>query len=105
MAFYLVTAKLKENKKQELKENLKRSAFLAMEPFGRAISKSLENARIRDDGYIVWEEEDYCSPPLKQERAAVLDNYFVNIDVEAVKKGEGWDKISDLPKLFPELTE
>jgi hypothetical protein len=28
------------------------------------------------------EEEDYCSPPLAQERAAVLDTYFDDITVE-----------------------
>jgi hypothetical protein len=30
----------------------------------------------------VWEEEDYCRPPLAQEREAVLDHYFEELSVE-----------------------
>ena len=40
-----------------------------MRPFGRSLTYSLEHARLRDDGYAVWEEEDYCAPPLAQERS------------------------------------
>jgi hypothetical protein len=36
-------------------------------------------------------EEDYCSPPLVQERAAVLDLYFDEITVERVDAGTGWE--------------
>ncbi|MBV8830978.1 MAG: hypothetical protein JO108_17290, partial [Acidobacteriaceae bacterium] len=50
-------------------------------------------------GTAVWEEEDYCSPPLAQERAAVLDAYFEKIKVEQVNEGEGWKRIRALPKL------
>ena len=52
---------------------------------------------------MIWEEEDYCSPPLAEERAAVLDAYFEGITVEAVAKGEGWRRVAALPLLFPEL--
>jgi hypothetical protein len=48
----------------------------------------------------VWEEEDYCSPPLAQERAAILDTYFKELDVERVEKNEGWKKIASLPKMW-----
>ncbi len=48
---------------------------------------------------MIWEEEDYCSPPLAQERAAVLDTYFDEIKVEQVNAGEGWKRITKLPKL------
>jgi hypothetical protein len=53
----------------------------------------------------VWEEEDYCSPPLAEERAAVLDDYFEEIEVEKVQKGGGWQQIKNLPKLFPTLAD
>ena len=46
-----------------------------MRPFGRSLTYSLNHAGLRDDGYAVW-EEDYCSPPLAQERAAALDEFF-----------------------------
>lgn len=43
---------------------------------GEALSTGLNNARWQADGIAIWEEEDYCSPPLAMERAAVLDKYF-----------------------------
>ncbi|MCF7885252.1 MAG: hypothetical protein K9M80_02050 [Candidatus Marinimicrobia bacterium] len=104
MAHYLITAKPKEDKLRDLKNKLEKGAFIALEPFGETLTHSLKHARIRENGNAVWEEEDYCSPPLKQERAAVLDDYFVHIDVKPVKEGEGWKRISDLSKLFPNLT-
>ena len=68
MAHYLVTAKPKSDKLGVLLENLRMRAYAPMRPFGKAMTYSLENARLRDDGYAIWEEEDYCSPPLAQER-------------------------------------
>ena len=102
MAYYLVTAKLKSNVK-ELANHLRKNDFINLKPFGKALTFGLKNARIRADGYMVWEEEDYCSPPLKEEKEAVLDRFFDNIKVERVSKGEGWDKIANLPKLFKGL--
>jgi len=51
----------------------------------------------------VWEEEDYCRPPLAEERAAVLDEYFDQLRVERVEHGAGWEQIAALPPLFPTL--
>jgi hypothetical protein len=48
----------------------------------------------------VWEEEDYCTPPLAEERQAVLDDYFQDLRVEPVAEGAGWRKIEQLPYLF-----
>ena len=71
-----------------------------MQPFGNALHYSLENARLDPQGWAVWEEEDYCRPPLAQERAAVLDTYFTDLGVERVEKGEGWEEIETLPKFW-----
>ena len=71
-------------------------------PFGKGMTYSLEKARIREDGYAIWEEEDYCSPPLAEERAAALDEFFDKLKISSVRKGEGWEKIQQLPWLFPE---
>lgn len=60
---------------------------------------------MRADGNAVWEEEDYCTPRLREERAAALDACFDDIRVEAVARGEGWRRIADLPRLFPGLGE
>jgi len=102
MAFYLVSAVPKHGRLDELQERLGRAEFMSLRPFGATLSASLKNARIRKDGVAVWEEEDYCRPPLAEERAAVLDDYFHDLRVEAVAKGEGWSKIETLPRLFPD---
>ncbi|MGH6864986.1 MAG: hypothetical protein ACREDO_02130 [Methyloceanibacter sp.] len=104
MAFYLVTAKPKRNLMGELAERLRRNEFAGMKPFGRALTRGLTHARIRGDGVAVWEEEDYCRPPLAEERAAVLDTYFENLKVETVSEDRGWDRIDALPRLFPGLS-
>jgi hypothetical protein len=105
MAFYLVSAVPKHGGMGELAERLARDEFLGMKPFGGALTYALKNARIRWDGVAVWEEEDYCDPPLAQERDAVLDACFGALRVEAVQEGGGWDRIEDLPRLFPEFEE
>jgi hypothetical protein len=103
MAFYLVKAELKKELRNELKKLLAENAFIDLIPFGRALTFSLRNARIDENMEIVWEEEDYCTPPLAQEKAAVLDYYFEKLQVEKVNKGMGWEQIKTLPKLFPEV--
>jgi hypothetical protein len=100
MAFYLVSA-IPMGRLEELGERLARAECMSSRPFGATFSASLKEARIRKDGVAVWEEEDYCAPPLAQERAAVLD-YFHDLRVEKVKEGEGWSKIEALPRLFPD---
>ncbi|HLE73444.1 MAG TPA: hypothetical protein VI688_04310 [Anaerolineales bacterium] len=74
-----------------------------MRPFGESLHYSLENARLQKNGIAIWEEEDYCRPPLAQERAAVLDDYFTGLKVERVEEGDGWARISDLPDMFRTL--
>jgi hypothetical protein len=103
MAHYLVSAVPRTDRLDELRVRLTRDEFRELQPFGRALTKSLRDARIREDGLAVWEEEDYCRPPLAEERAAVLDAYFNDLEVQMVRQGTGWRQISDLPCLFPEL--
>jgi hypothetical protein len=38
---------------------------------------------------------------LAQERAAVLDEYFEGLSVD---RGSGWQRIAELPPLFPDLS-
>jgi hypothetical protein len=102
MAHYLVRARARPEKLDELAEQLAADAFVDLEPFGRALTKGLRGARI-DGDRVVWEEEDYCAPPLAEERAAVLDEYFDGIAVEPVAEGEGWRRIKALPHLFSHL--
>ena len=103
MAYYLVRANLREGMKEELCEKLENNEFRSLRPFGEALTYSLTHARVDpDNGEVIWEEEDYCSPPLAEEREAVLDDYFENITVERVMQGAGWDRIRDLPLLWEE---
>jgi hypothetical protein len=101
MAHYLVRATPKAEKMAKLASALDADAFADLKPFGHTLTWSLRGARVEADGGAVWEEEDYCSPPLAQERAAVLDDYFDAIQVEPVARGEGWRRIETLPHLFP----
>jgi hypothetical protein len=103
MAYYLVSARPLADRMDDLEAKLSQGAFVRLEPFGRALTASLESARRLPDGTSVWEEEDYCRPPLAQEREAVLDYYFDQLSVEPVKHGTGWAKIAGLPPLFPAL--
>ena len=100
MAYYLVRANLREELHDELAEKLAAKAFINLRPFGEALTMGLEGARLQPDGLAVWEEEDYCSPPLAMERAAVLDRYFTAIQVETVHEDAGWAHIANLPSLW-----
>ncbi|MEK6716917.1 MAG: hypothetical protein AABZ16_05460 [candidate division NC10 bacterium] len=103
MAYYLVSAVPRDDLLQELETRLAQRAFERLRPFGQALSSSLRAARRRPDGTAVWEEEDYCRPPLAEERAAVLDRYFTDLAVEPVERGAGWERIEHLSPLFPNL--
>jgi hypothetical protein len=102
MAYYLVKARYHPDLLPELQKRLDSGEIRVMDPFGQALQYGLDNARLdpQDEGTAVWEEEDYCRPPLAQERAAVLDTYFTDLTVERVQEGKGWEQIESLPKLW-----
>lgn len=100
MAFYLVKANAREDKLDELRDWLDSGEISRMKPFGQTLQHSLDHARVMENGMVVWEEEDYCHPPLAEERTAVLDKYFTDIRVEKVREGEGWDRIKEIPLLW-----
>ena len=105
MAHYLVTAAPRVELLEELRGRLARREFVPLQPFGRALSSSLQRARRLPDGRAMWEEEDYCQPPLAEERAAVLDRYFAEISTTPVVENTGWALIEALPVMFPDLAE
>ena len=100
MAFYLVKARPQLNKLTKLKEILDNEKIRPLKPFGNTLHHSLLNARLKPDGFAIWEEEDYCIPPLSAERAAVLDHYFNELSVKSVAEGAGWKEIEGLPTLW-----
>ena len=102
MAYYLVQAKPIDNLLAELRQRLDSGEITVMRPFGQALQYSLDHARLQSNGTATWEEEDYCVPPLAQERAAILDTYFKELHVERVEQTEGWKKIESIPSLWQE---
>lgn len=102
MAYYLVKAQYHKNLLADLRTRLDSGEINKMRPFGTALQYSLDHARLdpQGQGWVVWEEEDYCSPPLAQERAAVLDTYFKSLSVEKVQQGQGWERVESLPLLW-----
>ena len=100
MAYYLVQAQPVKELLDELRRRLDSGEIRVMRPFGQALQYSLDNARLQENGIAIWEEEDYCTPPLAQERAAILDMYFRELHVDRVQKNQGWGKIEALPKIW-----
>ena len=100
MAHYLVQAKPIDELLSELRQRLDSGEISVMRPFGRALQYSLDNARLQENGMAIWEEEDYCVPPLAQERAAILDTYFKDLNVERVNQNKGWEQIESLPRMW-----
>ncbi len=100
MAYYLVQAQPIEELLDELRNRLDSGEIRVMRPFGRALQFGLDNARLQENGIAIWEEEDYCVPPLAQERAAILDTYFKELTVEPVEQNKGWKRIESLPMIW-----
>ena len=100
MAYYLVRARPRSELLPELWQRLESGEIGVMRPFGRALDHSLRNARVVAQDVVIWEEEDYCRPPLAMERAAVLDAYFEDLTTDRVDEGQGWQQIEDLPQLW-----
>jgi len=100
VAHYLVRAKPIDPELDALRAMIDAGEIKPMRPFGHTLHHSLSSARLDSHGMAVWEEEDYCSPPLRMERRAVLDRFFTDLRVEKVRAGEGWEQIEDLPSLW-----
>lgn len=99
MAHYLVRAQAKGNL-DELRQRLDDDVIREYRPYGGEVTQCLNNARIAPDGWVTWEENCYCNPPLKQERQGVLDDYFTDITAQTINKGEGWQQIDNLPSVW-----
>jgi hypothetical protein len=105
MAYRFVRARPILDRLPDLRRRLDEGEIERMDPFGRAMTKSLNDARFDpDSGEAVWVEEDYCTPPLAMERE-VLDQYFDDLVVveEDVIESEGWERIETYPSLWDEI--
>jgi hypothetical protein len=105
MAFYLVRARPRSDRMDELRWRLESGELEEMGSVGNSLLKGLRDARYNPETReAAWEEEDYCRPPLAREREAVLDDYFDVIETKRVYEGEGWREIESLPSLWTEVT-
>ncbi|GAB6860347.1 hypothetical protein ACFR97_09615 [Haloplanus litoreus] len=105
MAHRFVRATPIRDRLPELRTRLDAGDVEAMRPFGPALTAALDDARYDPaTDEAVWVEEDYCSPPLAQERT-VLDDYFTDLRIveSDVDPETGWDRIADLPGLWAAL--
>lgn len=98
MASYLVRAKPK-SALHFLRRQLDTGAFELWQPFGSELARCLDEARVDDDGFVMWEEVCLCTPPLKNERL-LLNLYFEDLQCERVRRGEGWQRIRKFPSLW-----
>ncbi len=101
MALYIVRARPK-NDLSDLRKELNSGEISRLRPFGKTLQYDLDNAKIDPtDGYALWIEEDYCTPPLAMERKSVLDRYFDDIIVHLIaSEKEGLDRIAKIPGLW-----
>jgi hypothetical protein len=101
MALYIVRARPKTDLSDLWKE-LNSGEISRLRPFGKTLQYALDNAKIDPkDGYALWIEEDYCTPPLAMERESVLDRYFEDITVQLItSEKEGLDRIANHPRLW-----
>jgi hypothetical protein len=103
LAIWLVKARPRKEKLGELRNRLDSGEIEAMRPFGVALDGGLRNAKLNsEDHFAYWEEEDYCYPPLAQEREAILDKYFDDLVVleDVKKRGLAWKQIEGLQSMW-----
>jgi hypothetical protein len=101
MTSYLVRAKPK-NDLFELRKELESGKISRLRPFGESLYHGQQNARFdNSSNYVMWLEQDYCSPPLAMERESVLERYFEDIIVERVSSQKvGWKSLDDMPMVW-----
>jgi hypothetical protein len=101
MTLYIVRAKPK-SQLSELTIEMDFGKISNLKPFGKSLQRGLENARMdKDTGYVMWVEEDYCSPPLAMGKRKRTRQIFDDITVDRIKsEGERWVRISNKPYLW-----
>lgn len=104
MAVYLVKAKPKLTLMGDLKMKLKQGEIYRLQPFGNDLELSLKNAKLSEEGYVYWVEEENQSSHLETERKAVLDQYFTDIEIVEVNglPQSSWERLKDIPPLWTE---
>lgn len=82
---YEIKAKFNQSKAKEFHQRLTDGTIQKQRPDGPEMVDSMNRATIDDKGFVNWTENCYCSPPLKHERATVLDQYFTDMKIEPIE--------------------
>src|SRR5689334_11474778 len=94
MAHYLVTAKPKSDLDGRTSGQSAKERILINAAFRQGTHLFAPKRATSRGSYATWEEEDYCSPPLAEERAVALDKFFEDLSVASVRAGAGWQEIN-----------
>lgn len=78
---YLVTARVKPGKEQQLLEAIERGTLGAGSVAGDEYLRNMQDARLVDDGKIKWIEVCFCDVPLDEERP-YWEEYFELVRVQ-----------------------
>src|SRR5262245_57927564 len=78
---YLVTAKIKENKEQELNRAIADGTLGRGSIAGDEYERNMNEARQLQDGRVQWVEVCYCPAPLEEERP-YWEKYFDLLKVQ-----------------------
>lgn len=100
MASYLVRATPRPGKLVKLRRKLELGDIAIMRTFGESLDYALKNARRSAEGDVLWEQKTDSTPPLSQERRAILNEFFREITATEVAEGKGWEKINHLRPLW-----
>jgi hypothetical protein len=65
---YLIKAKLKEEKQQQLKQAIDNTTLGKGSIAGGEYIRNMKSARLLEDGTTTWIEVCFCDPPLAEER-------------------------------------
>lgn len=97
---YLVKGTPRPGKLVKLRRKLELGDIGLMRGFGESLEFGLKNAKLSEDGGVLWEQTSDSTPPLSQERRAILSEFFREITTEEVAQGKGWERIGSLQPLW-----
>ena len=94
---YLVKAKLKPGKSNQLKQAIQDRSLGRGSIAGGEYVRNMRRARLLDDGTVTWVEVCFCPTPLLEEKP-YWEEYF---DLLKIKNAHARDKCEDLNGTEP----
>ncbi len=82
--YYTVKARYIPSEMAEFYRKLTDGTIQSQRPDGQEIVASMRRARVTEPGVVRWSEQCFCPTPLAHERKRVYDDYFTDLETEAV---------------------